>query len=92
MKDGRVCKTNLADRYTCVRHFRDLMNLSRFIDFDKEFVKFKKRLLELGWSSSNIREMETQAASFTVYEQDIPHRIREAGSQKEWNSMKARSK
>ena len=84
-------RPDFTDRYTVISTIRDYYNFNQFFDYQKSIDILKDQLLELGWSRKNITEMERIAASGTIYEGLIPHRIKEQGDQRTYQDMKFRS-
>ena len=72
-KDPRVCNVDLTEKHLCIRHFRDLYNLADLIDFENEIRKFKKQLIDLGWSKELVLDMEILAMRGTRYDAQLPH-------------------
>ena len=81
-------KEDMVDRYKVIQHFRDLLNLSTLIEYDAEMSKITAALKELGWSSENLAEMKIQAASFTIWEEQIDRPVKESGDLTEWHKIK----
>lgn len=89
--DRGPAQVDLCDEQEIVQHIRDLLNLSEFLEkgLDTELHDFIKKLKAIEWSDDKISEFITQAASWTRYEQLIPHSIPSRGEWKEWLKIKA---
>ncbi len=87
-----ACLIDLYNRWEVMKHFRDLVNIGPMLqmDVEQEIMDFRHLAIEFGWSLSEIKKIEEQAYSYTIYEQSLPHIQKEAGDRFEW--MKNRSR
>jgi len=83
---------NFHDSRDVIRYFRDLFNLSKLLKngLEYELAKFRKQLLEAGWSEDRINQFQCVATCGTVYEQYIPRPIRNRGDWKEYFKNRSR--
>lgn len=83
---------DLDSKRQIIQHFRDLILLSRFLDYDAEMFKFIKMLREHGWAKSLIDAFVRRAGQGTFYETLIDSPIPNAGDFREYRRNKARWK
>jgi len=87
-----IYKADLDNIGRIIQHFRDLILLSKLLDYDSEMAKFIHMLKEYGYSKDKVDKFIEKAGNWTYYEQLIPFAIKEVGSQKEWEKNKGRCK
>jgi len=87
-----IYKADLDNIKKIIQHFRDIILLSKFLDYNVEMAVFIHMLKESGYSKDKIDNFIEKAGSWTYYEQLIPFAIKEVGSQKEWEKNKGRCK
>ena len=94
VESPKCAQVNLLESREVVRYFKDLLNLSKFLKngLDYELAKFRKQLVEVGWSEGYIFKFLHIAACGTVYERYIPSPIPNQGDQKEFERNKYRWK
>ena len=70
---------DMKNEWQVVLHFRDLINMGPMLqmDVDEEIWKFKKKCMESGYSRERVEELVQKACVHTIYEQQMPHRIKD---------------
>lgn len=92
MNPGETGYINMTNEWQIVLHFRDLINIGPMLemDVDKEIWKFKKKCKETGYGKEQIENFIKKACVHTIYEKQMPHRIKDKGEQAEWAKDKGR--
>jgi len=84
-----LTKENAVEKYSCISHFRDLLNIAQLIDYEEELVKAEKLLRSVGWADNLIQDMKTTATFNTRYEVLIPHTMKQNGDYQEYLKNKS---
>lgn len=88
------CEIEYTNMFQCIQRFRDIMNIGTLLyeDIETELSNHRIKLVEAGWSEDHIKDFQNWAASSTIWEEQIPRRIRTLGNQRTFQDIKARSK
>jgi len=70
-------QVDYLDERQVMLHMRSLLDLHDLLLFGYEYEmsKFRAKLLEIGWNNAALAEILHKAASYTRYENLIPHPI-----------------
>ncbi len=92
MKPGDCGYIDMKSEWQIILHFRDLINMGPMlqIDTDEEIWKFKKKCKEAGYGDEQIAILVEKACKHTIYEEHLPHRIKDKGNQADWLRNKGR--
>ena len=71
----KPAQIDYLSEYQIIRYFRDLLNLHDLLlqGLEFEIDRFRTQLKNVGWSKDRVFRMYQAAASFSRYEQLIPH-------------------
>src|SRR5574343_543196 len=88
------CQIDYTDPTQCMQRFLDLLNIGTMLydDVDAELSKHRIKLREAGWDEIHIQNFQSWALCQTIWEDQIPRRIRELGNQRIYRDIKERSK
>lgn len=82
-QDKKAATVDYFNRVEVVQHFRDLLNMSEFLErgLDAEVASFRGLLAQHGWNTRAIQEAYEDAAKHTVFESRIPKAIKDGNSE-----------
>lgn len=80
----KSAQVDYLDERSVMLHMRALLDLHDLLEngYEFEMSKFRAKLLELGWGHIALAEILHKAASFSRYENLIPHPIHGADRNK----------
>ena len=92
MKPGESGYIDMTREWQIILHFRDLINIGPMLcmNVDEEIWKFKKKCREANYDDKKIEAFIEKACVHTIYERQMPHRIKDKGNQTEWAQNKGR--
>lgn len=75
MSFPKPAQVDYLDERSIMLHMRALLDLHDLLanGYDYEMNRFRAKLLEMGWGNAALAELLHKAASYTRYENLIPH-------------------
>lgn len=89
-----AAQLDVSDEYAVAQYLRELISFNKLLvnDFDTEYNKLRDLLIKAGWSEQKLLQLVENGCKGTLYEREIPCRIKEQGDVTEYNSNKGRWK